>query len=61
MTEFTQGISNTVNLMDMQKNVKFVTLFDKLSSSFGEVQITANEVAPEDEKWIVYPWEDWWK
>ena len=56
-----QGISNTVNLMDMQKNVKFVTLFDKLSSSFGEVQITANEVAPEDEKWIVYPWEDWWK
>jgi|TARA_R110001592_G_scaffold160139_3_gene392078 hypoxanthine phosphoribosyltransferase len=56
-----QGISNIVNLMGMEKNVKFITLFDKLSSSFGEVQITANEVAPEDEKWIVYPWEEWWK
>ena len=47
---------------DMAKNVKYITLFDKLSSDFGDVEITAKELDEVEEKqWIVFPYEEWWK
>ena len=46
----------------MAKNVKYITLFDKLSSDFGDVEITAKELDEVEEKqWIVFPYEEWWK
>ena len=39
-----------------------ITLFDKLSSNFGEVEITAKELDEVEEKqWVVFPYEEWWK
>ena len=46
----------------LQEGLKYVTLFDKLSSSFGEVSITAKELDEvEGQQWIVFPYEEWWK
>ena len=49
------------DLVQQHKSVvTYVTLFDKLSSEFGKVKYTAHEVAPEEERWIVFPYEEWW-
>ena len=45
----------------LHEGLKYVTLYDKLSSKFGEVKFTANEVAQDEEQWIVFPYEEWWK
>ena len=42
-------------------DIKYATLFDKESSDFGDVDFTANIVLPDEEKWIVFPYEEWWK
>ena len=40
----------------MAKNVKYITLFDKLPCDFGDVEITAKELDEVEEKqWIVFP------
>ena len=45
----------------LQEGLKYVTLFDKLSSEFGEVSITAKELDEvEEQQWIVFPYEEWW-
>ena len=57
-----QGIHDIVVMEGMADNVKYITLFDKLSSNFGEVEITAKELDEVEEKqWIVFPYEEWWK
>ena len=57
-----KGIHEIVVNEDMAKNVKYITLFDKLSSDFGDVEITAKELDEVEEKqWIVFPYEEWWK
>ena len=57
-----EGIHEIVTIEDMVNNVKYITLFDKLSSKFGEVEITAKELDEVEEKqWIVFPYEEWWK
>ena len=45
----------------LHEGIKFATLFDKVSSEFEEVEFTANAVTPEQERWIVFPYEEWWK
>ena len=32
-----------------------------LISEFNEVEFTANVVLPDQERWIVFPYEEWWK
>lgn len=57
-----EGIHEIVTIESMVNNVKYITLFDKLSSKFGEVEITAKELDEVEEKqWIVFPYEEWWK
>ena len=57
-----QGIHDIVVMEGMADNVKYITLFDKLSSNFGEVEITAKELDEVEEKqWVVFPYEEWWK
>ena len=51
---------NSNNLM-LHESLKYATLFDKESSNFSNVEFTANRVKPDEEKWIVFPYEEWWK
>jgi hypoxanthine phosphoribosyltransferase len=64
------GIKGVVDLWDKEENnnllalhegIKYATLFDKESSDFADVSYTGNRVTPEEEKWIVFPYEEWWK
>ena len=48
------------NMFHLHEGIKYATLYDKESSSFGDVSFTGNLVTPEQEKWIVFPYEDWW-
>lgn len=49
------------NLLKLHEGIKYATLFDKESSDFADVSFTGNRVTPEEEKWIVFPYEEWWK
>lgn len=51
---------NNNNLM-LHESLKYATLFDKESSNFSDVEFTGNKVKPDEEKWIVFPYEEWWK
>ena len=53
--------SNNKNMFAIHESIKYATLFDKESSSFDNVEFTANQVKPDEEKWIVFPYEEWWK
>lgn len=48
------------NLLVLHEGIKYATLFDKESSSFPHVSFTGNVVTPEEEKWVVFPYEEWW-
>jgi hypothetical protein len=41
--------------------VKYATLYDKESSKFSKVSYAGKIVTPEEERWIVFPYEEWWK
>ena len=49
------------NQLVMHEELKYSTLFSKESSHFADVDYTANEVLPDQERWIVFPYEEWWK
>ena len=49
------------NQIFMHDELRYSTLFDKESSKFSGVHYTANEVLPDEERWIVFPYEEWWK
>ena len=51
---------NSNNLL-LHESLKYATLFDKENSNFSNVEFTANRVKPDEEKWIVFPYEEWWK
>ena len=55
-------VSKNVNkMMYAHQDIKYATLFDKESSSFSKVEFTANNVLPDQERWIVFPYEEWWR
>lgn len=53
--------SNTNMMAYAHQDIKYATLFDKESSSFNDVEFTANNVLPDQERWIVFPYEEWWR
>jgi len=64
------GIDSIINDFDSKDNnnmfirhddLKYCTLFDKESSEFDKVSYTANNVLPDQERWIVFPYEEWWR
>ena len=57
--EFDETINN--HQFMMHEELKYSTLFDKESSQFDKVNFTANDVLPDQERWIVFPYEEWWK
>ena len=43
-------------------NVRFATLIDNQSSDFHDVAWSGIEInKAEDDAWVEFPWEDWWK
>jgi len=57
------GIDKIVQENDrlfLHGDVKYATIFEKLSSNFGEVDFIGEEISPENDKWIVFPYEEWW-
>jgi len=59
---------STLNIIDesceklLTMAPRYCTIYDKLSSNFGKkVDYTAKEVTPDEEQWIVFPYEEWWK
>jgi hypoxanthine phosphoribosyltransferase len=48
------------NQLVMHQELRYSTLFSKESSNFADVDYTANEVLPDQERWIVFPYEEWW-
>jgi len=58
----TDYVDSTTNRMAYaHQDIRYATLFDKESSSFGKVEFTANNVLPDQERWIVFPYEEWWR
>ena len=45
----------------LHETVKYATLYDKESSKFDKVSYAGKIVTPEEERWIVFPYEEWWK
>lgn len=41
-------------------DIRVATLFDKSTSDFSDVNYTAVEITPDTDKWIVFPYEEWW-
>jgi hypoxanthine phosphoribosyltransferase len=43
-------------------NVRFAVLVDNQASKFHEIDYAGVEInKAEDDSWIVFPWEEWWK
>ena len=53
--------SQRADMVTAHQDITYSTLFDKESSKFSNVKFTANNVLPDEEKWIVFPYEEWWK
>ncbi len=40
--------------------VKYACLFNKTKSEFTKVDFFAKEMTPEEDIWVVFPYEEWW-
>ena len=49
------------NMFHLHEGIKYATLYDKESSKFSKVSYAGKVVTPEEERWIVFPYEEWWK
>ena len=49
------------NIFHLHEGIKYATLYDKESSKFDKVSYAGKVVTPEEERWIVFPYEEWWK
>ena len=59
ITDYASTESNA--MLNYHSDIKYATLFDKESSNFEKVDFTSNIVLPDQERWIVFPYEEWWK
>ena len=60
--ETLNAIDGVVTENSLTIEPKYCTIYDKLSSNFGKiVEFTSIEVMPEEEQWIVFPYEEFWK
>ena len=45
---------------DYFADIKTATLINKTTSSFEDVDYYAVEITPDTDKWVVFPFEEWW-
>jgi hypoxanthine phosphoribosyltransferase len=55
------GIANLIDKNRLYSDIRYATIFNKQSSSFDEVDYYAEEIELDDDNWIVFPYEEWWK
>ena len=55
------GISQIVEQNRLFSDVRYATIFNKQSSYFTEVDYFSEELELDDDNWIVFPYEEWWK
>lgn len=49
------------HIPEFDQNVKFCTIFSKNTSSFQDLDYYSIEIPAEDDCWIIFPYEEWWK
>jgi hypoxanthine phosphoribosyltransferase len=49
------------NVTNFENKVKFCTVFNNIESKFMAVDYYAIELHPEDKRWVIFPYEEWWK
>ena len=55
-------INDTINCVDDNKcDIKFCVLFTKTQSRFTKIDYYSKLLTPENNPWIVFPYEEWWK
>ena len=55
------GITNAMDKPDYFADIKTATLINKTTSSFEDVDYYAVEMTPDTDKWVVFPFEEWWR
>lgn len=55
-----KSITDTI-FQDFVFDLKIATLFNKTTSEFEDVDFFAEELTPDYNPWIVFPYEEWWK
>lgn len=53
------SISNFISEKTLISNIKYATIYEKLTSSF-DTDWCAIELPSDQEPWIVFPYEEWW-
>jgi len=54
------SIFSTIDQAGFFKDIRVATLFNKSTSDFTDVDYSAVELTPDTDKWIVFPYEEWW-
>lgn len=57
--ETLQGIQDEIHWLGECEKIKYCTLFNKTQSDFKDIHYYANELTPENNPWVVFPYEDW--
>ena len=52
------GINNAILSHNYTNNIKYAVLFNKTKSNFKEINYYSNEMTLENNKWIVFPYEE---
>lgn len=53
------GIQDEIHWLRECEKIKYCTLFNKTQSNFKDIHYYANELTPENNPWVVFPYEDW--
>ena len=58
------GIYDTIKLFKMNENetngtIKYCVLFNKIQSTFNHIDYYAKQLTPENNPWVVFPYEEW--
>lgn len=56
-----ESVVNTINQEAFIGNLHTAVLFNKQASSFKDIDYFAREITLDENPWIVFPYEEWWK
>lgn len=55
------SIMKVINDAMTFSDIRTATLFCKTQSQYSDVDFYARELTPDNDPWIVFPYEEWWK
>ena len=58
------GISNEIDIykandLEYKDSIKYCVLFNKTQSNFHKVNYYATQLTPDNNPWVVFPYEEW--